>query len=215
VRSEFESARAELRAGTPQALKQAIHEAGCSIESAMKVVLAEHQMAHGTRDAAQALFNHLEGAGIVPRRMERLVLAAATPRNQTAGHGAGAVAHDPDPSEAESVVASAAGAIAYPTADCRRHSWSEEQDGTLVPMAHQIRLDLDDASAARLAALAERAHAQQDDLAVTLLSEALAELERDTVDVVVMLDRVPGSWERMQLGREQAGRGETVGLDEL
>jgi len=113
VRSEFESARAELRAGTPQALKQAIHEAGCSVESAMKVVLDQCQIAYSPRDAAQALFNHLEAAGVVPRRMEKLVLAAATPRNQTAGHGAGAIAHNPDPSEAESVVASAAGAIAY------------------------------------------------------------------------------------------------------
>jgi hypothetical protein len=82
-------------------------------------------------------------------------------------------------------------------------------------MAHQIRLDLDDQSAARLATLAERAHAQQDDLAMTLLSEALAELEREPADVVAVLDRVPGAWERMQLGREQAARGETVGLDEL
>jgi hypothetical protein len=80
-------------------------------------------------------------------------------------------------------------------------------------MAHQIRLDLDDESAARFAALAERAHAEQDDLAVTLLSEALAELE--PADAVSVLDRVPGAWERMQLGREQAARGETVGRDEM
>jgi hypothetical protein len=82
-------------------------------------------------------------------------------------------------------------------------------------MAHQIHLDLDDESAARLAALAERAHAQQDDLAVTLLSEALAELEREPTEITSALDRVPGAWERMQLGREQSLRGETVGLDEL
>jgi hypothetical protein len=82
-------------------------------------------------------------------------------------------------------------------------------------MAHQIRLDLDDEAAARLAALAERAHAQQDDLAVTLLSEALEGIERDPVEITSVLDRVPGSWERMQLGREQARGGETVGLDEL
>jgi hypothetical protein len=82
-------------------------------------------------------------------------------------------------------------------------------------MAHQIRLDLDDESAARLALLAERAHAEQDDLAVTLLSEALAEVAREPADVTALLDRIPGSWERMQLGREQAARGETIGLDEL
>jgi hypothetical protein len=82
-------------------------------------------------------------------------------------------------------------------------------------MARQIRLDLDDEAAARLAALAARAHAEQDDLAVALLSEALADIERTPADMASVLDRVPGSWERLQLGREQARRGETIGLDEL
>jgi hypothetical protein len=113
VRSEFESARAELRQGTPQSRKQAVHEAGCSVESAMKVLLDERAISYSPRDTAQRLFDHLVNGGVVPNRMERLVLAAATPRNQTAGHGAGAVAHNPDPAESESVVASAAGAIAY------------------------------------------------------------------------------------------------------
>jgi hypothetical protein len=113
VRSEFESARAELRAGTPQALKQAIHEAGCSVESAMKVVLDQRQVPYAPKDAAFRLFERLEAAGVVTRNMEKIVLGAATPRNKQGGHGAGAVAHNPDPAEAESVVASAAGAIAY------------------------------------------------------------------------------------------------------
>lgn len=82
-------------------------------------------------------------------------------------------------------------------------------------MARQIRLDLDDEAAARLAALAQRAHAQQDELAVTLLSEVLEELEREPIDMAAVLDRIPGSWERMQLGREQTRKGETIGLDEL
>lgn len=113
VRSEFEAARSELRQGTPQSRKQAIHEAGCCVESAMKVVLDARGITYGPRDAAQRLFEHLVQARLAPRHMERLVLAAATPRNQTAGHGAGAVPHNPDPAEAESVVASAAGAVAY------------------------------------------------------------------------------------------------------
>lgn len=45
-------------------------------------------------------------------------------------------------------------------------------------MAHQIHLTLDDETAAQLAALAERAHAQQDELAVTLLSNALVQAMR-------------------------------------
>jgi hypothetical protein len=36
-----------------------------------------------------------------------------TPRNKTAAHGAGAVAHAVDRDEAEAVVAAAAGALAY------------------------------------------------------------------------------------------------------
>jgi hypothetical protein len=62
-----------------------------------------------------------------------------------------------------------------------------------------------------LAALVARAHAEQDDLAVTLL----AEVEREPADITALLDRIPGSWERMELGREQSARGETIGLDEL
>jgi hypothetical protein len=57
--------------------------------------------------------------------------------------------------------------------------------------------------------------ARADDLAVTLLSEALANIAREPADLASVLDRIPGSWERMQLGREQADRGETIGLDEL
>lgn len=34
-------------------------------------------------------------------------------------------------------------------------------------------------------------------------------------DITLVLDRIPGAWERMQLGREQAARGETVELGEL
>lgn len=114
VRSEFEQARSELRTGTPQSRKQSLHEAGCSVESAMKVLLSEHGEPYDAEnDAATALFNRLENANLVPRELERLVLSAATPRNKWAGHGAGAVAHNPTPAEAESVVAGAAGAIAY------------------------------------------------------------------------------------------------------
>lgn len=113
VRAEFESARAELATGTPAALKQAVHEAGCSVESAMKVVLGARGVTYDAGDAAQPLFNRLEAGGIVPRHMEKLVLVAMTPRNRKGGHGAGAVAHAVDTDEARAIVAGAGGAIAY------------------------------------------------------------------------------------------------------
>jgi hypothetical protein len=101
VRSEFESARDELKSGTPVARKQAVYEAGCAVESAMKVVLDEHQIEYDTqRDTAHAL-------------LDPIVLGATRPRNKKGGHGAGAVAHDVSPEEAEASVASAAGAVAY------------------------------------------------------------------------------------------------------
>ncbi len=113
VRAEFESARRELARGTPDALKQAVHEAGCSVESAMKVLLDARGVPYGAGDTAQPLFNHLEEADVIPRYMEKLVLVAMTPRNRKGGHGAGAQAHEVDPAEAEAIVAGAGGAIAY------------------------------------------------------------------------------------------------------
>lgn len=113
VKSEFEAARDELRQGHPNALKQAIVEAGSAVESAMKVVLDDHSVPYSPKDTAQKLFDALVSAGIVPKYMERAVLGAATPRNKTAGHGAGATAHAVATDEAEAVVTSAASAIGY------------------------------------------------------------------------------------------------------
>jgi hypothetical protein len=113
VRSEFETARSELRSDTPVSRKQAVYEAGCSVESAMKVVLDEHKVPYSSTATAQPLFGHLATAGVVPRYMEREMLGAATPRNKTAGHGAGAIPHEVATAEAEGVVAAAASAIAY------------------------------------------------------------------------------------------------------
>ena len=76
VRSEFESARRELANGKPASLKQAVHEAGCAVESAMKVVLERrHIQFDPERDTANRLFDLLESAGIVPRHLQNFVLS--------------------------------------------------------------------------------------------------------------------------------------------
>jgi hypothetical protein len=113
VKSEFDSARAELGVGTPTALKQAVSEAGSAVESAMKVLLDNRGATYDQRAAASALFDRLVVEGIVPRFMEKLVLVATTPRNRTASHGAGAVAHDVPAEVAEAVVAGTAVAVSY------------------------------------------------------------------------------------------------------
>jgi hypothetical protein len=113
TRSEFDQARVEIALGTPASLKQAVHESGCAVESAMKVLLAEHSVSFDENDAAFKLFDLLTQAGVVPRFMERVVLGAASPRNKRGGHGAGALPHDVPHEMAEAVLASAAVAIAY------------------------------------------------------------------------------------------------------
>jgi GNAT superfamily N-acetyltransferase len=113
ARIEFESARAELRIGTPAALGQAVVESAKAVESAMRVLLEDRGIAYAPGDAAQKLFNRLESAGVLEHYMERTVLASATPRNKVAAHGGGAVAHVVTVEQAEAIVAAAAGAITY------------------------------------------------------------------------------------------------------
>lgn len=45
--------------------------------------------------------------------------------------------------------------------------------------------------------------------------EPAAWLASRSDDIASVLDRIPGAWERMQLGREQAACGEAVELGEL
>jgi hypothetical protein len=113
VKDEFDSARAELSVGTPKALSQSVHQSGCSVESAMKVVLDERGVGYAASDAAYALFEALVDATILPRSMEKIILGAATPRNKKGGHGAGAQPHAVASAEAETVFANAAVAITY------------------------------------------------------------------------------------------------------
>jgi hypothetical protein len=94
---------------------------------------------------------------------------------------------------------------------------SARSGSTLVPMARELRLSLDDESAARLARFADRAQAPQDELAAMLLAQALDDKEREPgpEQVTAMLDGIPGAWEHIELAREQIRRGETIDLDEL
>jgi hypothetical protein len=110
---EFAQARAELKLGTPEALKQVLVEAACALESTMKVLLQQRKISYDPRDTAQKLFEHLRDNGVITADTERMVLACATPRNKRAGHGAGAVAHDVQQHEAEAFVAAAATAIVF------------------------------------------------------------------------------------------------------
>ncbi|MEO8291734.1 MAG: hypothetical protein ABI635_01235 [Actinomycetota bacterium] len=79
----------------------------------------------------------------------------------------------------------------------------------------RLNVTLDGEYAEKLARLAERTHLQEGTLARSLLSHAIDEADVDPRDVVQILDGINGAFERAQLGRRQAGAGETIPLDEL
>ena len=79
----------------------------------MKVVLHERGVPYKESDNASALIAHLRDAKLLPSYMEPTMYAVITPRNKSGGHGGGVEPLDPGEAEASTVVASAAGAIAY------------------------------------------------------------------------------------------------------
>ena len=79
----------------------------------------------------------------------------------------------------------------------------------------RLNVTLDSEHAARLARLAERMHVQEGTLARSLLSMAIEEADPDARSIAALLDGIPGAYEDVQLGLEQARQGRTIPLDEL
>lgn len=81
--------------------------------------------------------------------------------------------------------------------------------------SRRLNVTLDAERAAKLAQLAERTHINEGSLARSLLSQALDEAGADPRNVAALLDGIPGSFERAQLGLKQAKAGRTIELNEL
>jgi len=79
----------------------------------------------------------------------------------------------------------------------------------------RLNITLPPEYAAKLARLADRAHVQEGTLARSLLAQALDEADLDARHVVEILDGIPGAWERIERGIEQARVGRTIPLDDL
>ncbi len=82
-------------------------------------------------------------------------------------------------------------------------------------MPSRINVTLEDEYAEKLARLAERTHVQEGTLAKSLLSSALDGADAAPRDIVALLDRLPGAWERTEEGIAHARRGEGIPLDDL
>jgi len=85
----------------------------------------------------------------------------------------------------------------------------------MEPASVRLNITLDAEYAEKLSRLAQRVHVQEGTLARSLLSTALDDADPDARTVTEVLDAIPGAWERAELGREQARRGDTQPLDDL
>ena len=79
----------------------------------------------------------------------------------------------------------------------------------------RLNVMLDPEHAQKLARLSARVHLHGGTLARSLLSGAIDEADPDARTVVEVLDALPGTWARAQLGLDHARRGDTRVLDDL
>ena len=79
----------------------------------------------------------------------------------------------------------------------------------------RLNITLDETSANKLAAMAERMHVNEGTLARSMLATAIDQAEPNASNLVALLDGIPGAWEDAQTGWQQAQAGDTVPLDEL
>jgi hypothetical protein len=66
----------------------------------------------------------------------------------------------------------------------------------------------------KLSRIAERAHVREGTLASSLLSRAIEEADPDAANILALLDRVPGAWERIDAGVADARAGRTAPFGE-
>ncbi|MEO5634089.1 hypothetical protein [Gaiella sp.] len=79
----------------------------------------------------------------------------------------------------------------------------------------RLNVTLTPEHAAKLSRLAEQAYTLEGTLARSLLSRAIDEADIDSRGMIELLNGIPGSLERAQLGREQARASDTVLLGDL
>jgi hypothetical protein len=62
----------------------------------------------------------------------------------------------------------------------------------------------------KLARIAARTHVREGTIASSLLSQAIDAADPDAAQIVALLDRIPGAWERIEAGIADARAGRTT-----
>ena len=81
--------------------------------------------------------------------------------------------------------------------------------------SNRFNVLLDDEHASRLHRLAERTYVNPGTLARSLLSTALDQVDPDPATIALLLDVIPGAWERAQEGLADVAAGRVIPLDDL
>jgi predicted transcriptional regulator len=79
---------------------------------------------------------------------------------------------------------------------------------------NRLNVTLPDETAAKLSRLAERTRVREGTLASSLLAQAIDDVDPGAASVVELLDGIPGAWDRIELGLEQARTGKTIPFTE-
>jgi predicted transcriptional regulator len=85
----------------------------------------------------------------------------------------------------------------------------------LADKSSRLNITLRPEHAAKLARLAARTHVQEGTLARSLLAQAIDDTDVDPRHIVDVLDGIPGAWERIERGLEDARSGRTVAFDDV
>ena len=81
--------------------------------------------------------------------------------------------------------------------------------------SNRFNVLLDDEHAARLHRLADRTYINPGTLARSLLSAALDQADPDATTITMLLDSIPGAWDRAQAGLDDVAAGRVIPLDEI
>lgn len=111
-RGEFDAAMTNLRRGTEQNRREAVTNAGRSVESAMKMLLDAHKVPRPKHENARPLWDELWKASVVAEKSDFAILAAPNLATTHGRHGVGQPVDVPQ-GVPELAVQSAAAAISY------------------------------------------------------------------------------------------------------
>lgn len=73
-----------------------------------------------------------------------------------------------------------------------------------------MNVTLPPAAGEKLARIAARTHVREGTIASSLLAQAIEDADPDATQIVALLDRVPGAWERIEAGIEDVRAGRTI-----